>query len=66
MDKSKEIIAQAENIECIFVTLDVSKFDKFKDFNCKHLSNINSIFVTLDVLKLDKSKDIKFEQPQNI
>ena len=45
---------QPENIECIDLTLEVSKLDKFKEDNWEQSVNIVYIYVTLEVLKWDK------------
>ena len=47
----------------ICLTLDVSKLDKFNEFNDEHPKNIKFILLIFEVLKLSIFKFIKFEQP---
>ena len=48
-----------ENMKFMSLTLEVLKFDKFKDVKDEQPLNIEAIFVTDEVLKLDKSKGIE-------
>ena len=42
---------QSENIEPIFVTLEVLKLERFRDVKPEQLENIQPIFVTAEVLR---------------
>ena len=54
---------QLLNIEAIFVTKCVLKFNKSKDVKELHSENISFILLTWEVLNLDKSKDVKDLHP---
>ena len=57
---------QCQNINSIFVTLQVLNDSKFNDVNLEQLLNIYDIFVTLQVLNDFKFTDVNPEQLLNI
>jgi hypothetical protein len=63
LDKSNELNEeQPKNMNSIFLTLEVIKFDNSKLINEEHPENILLIDSTLDVSKLDNTMEVKEEQ----